>query len=90
MNIILPDRAIIERIRLTQPSDCDQPEGQQSLDITMVNNGAAHFARLKTTGWAVDGPDDVVLLGQLIKQLQDRADQEWNKETTPNGTNRPE
>lgn len=84
MNIILPDRVVIERIRLTQPSDCDQPEGQQSLDIMLVNNGCEHFARLKTTGWAVDGPDDVALLGQLIKQLQDCADKSCEKETTPN------
>ena len=80
VNLELPERVFIERVRLVQPADCNQDEGEQSLDIEMVNNGTAYFARIKTKCWSVDGPGDVALLGQLIKQLQDRADEAWNEE----------
>lgn len=80
VNLELPDRVFIERVRLVQPSDCSQDEGEQSLDIEMVNNGTAYFARIKTKCWSSDGEKEMDQLSKVIKQLQDRADEAWNEE----------
>lgn len=68
--------AYIQRVVLAQQSDCvqrvDSPD--QRLEVVIEHNGTAHFAVLKTTRWSISGPEDLRVLGEFIKRLQDDAD----------------
>lgn len=82
LQLELPARVSVRSIVLTQPPDCDQPTigPEQLLKIDLVNNGAAHFVRLKTNGWAIDGKEDLEMLGRALDDLQRQADEAFEAE----------
>ncbi len=59
-------------IKYTQNADCTEDDGTyQELDITSRNNGTARFINIKTEGWSIDNPNDLV---DIINDFCKRAD----------------
>lgn len=59
-------------IKYTQNADCTEGNDEiQELDITSRNNGTARFINIKTEGWSIDNPNDLV---DIINDFCKRAD----------------
>ena len=58
-------------IKYYQDADCtEEKDGIQELEITSRNNGIARFINIKTDGWLIDDPQQLV---NIVNDFCDRA-----------------
>lgn len=69
------------QITYVQNSDCTESEEEvQSITLSARNNGVARFVNIKTEGWSIDSPEELVM---IIKDFMQRADIEEDKIDIP-------
>lgn len=68
-------------VKYYQNNDCTEESDMiQELCISSRNNGCGRFIHIKTDGWSIDNPNDLI---KIIKDFYKRADIE-TEEDNPN------